>query len=292
MSGESRTRVNGWSIAGRTVAITGGSAGIGKAAALALAAMSAKIVIVGRDHDKHQSVLGLIAAAGGKASLVEADLSDLSQVARAGHILRDLDPPLTVLINNAGVAGARGVTVDGFELAFGVNHLAHFLLTSLVLASMITNAPGRILTVSSEAHRRFGPADGDWAHWNRVTGSTRSATGIAEYQRSKAANVAFTVELNKRLAGLDLVAVSIHPGVIATRIWRRIPRPLRGLATRRMLPPELGAAVVVNCATAAHLVSGGYYTPRGLEPASQYATDPAVAGELWRTSEEMVGRWL
>jgi NAD(P)-dependent dehydrogenase (short-subunit alcohol dehydrogenase family) len=279
--------VSGWSLAGRTVAITGGSEGIGKAAALALAAKRAKVVIVGRGPDKHQSVLSLIGAAGGRASWVEADLSDLSQVARAGHILSDLDPPLTVLINNAGVAGARGVTVDGFELAFGVNHLAHFLLTSLVFDSMVANAPGRILTVSSEAHRGSGPTS-----WDRVTGPTRSVTGIAEYQRSKAANVAFTVALSKRLAGLDVTAVSIHPGVIATRIWRRIPRPLRGLATRRMLSPELGAAVVVNCATAPDLVSGGYYTPRGLEPASPFVTDPAVADELWRRSETMVGRWL
>jgi len=279
--------VSEWSIAGRTVAITGGSGGIGREAALALAAMGAQVVIVGRDRDKHQSVLGPIAARGGTASLVEADLSDLAQVARAGRVLRDLDPPLTVLINNAGVAGARGVTVDGFELALGVNHLAHFLLTSLVLESMVANAPGRVLTVSSEAHRAFGPTD-----WDRVTGSSKSMTGIAEYRRSKAANVAFTVELSKRLAGHNVAAVAIHPGLIATGIWRRIPRPLRGVVTRRMLPPELGAAVVVNCATAADLVSGGYYTPRGLEPASQYATDSATAGQLWRNSEEMVARWL
>jgi retinol dehydrogenase 12 len=254
--------------------------------------MDARVVIVGRDRDKHQSVLDLITAAGGRASLVEADLSDLSQVARAGHVLRDLNPPLTVLINNAGVAGARGVTVDGFELAFGVNHLAHFLLTNLVLDSMVAKSPGRILTLSSEAHRGFRPTDGDWADWDRVTGSTSSMTGIAEYQRSKAANIAFTIELSRRLAGHDVAAVAIHPGVIATRIWRRIPRPLRSLVTRQMLPAELGAAVVMNCATAADLVSGGYYTPRGLEPASRHATDAATAGELWLKSEAMVAKWL
>jgi NAD(P)-dependent dehydrogenase (short-subunit alcohol dehydrogenase family) len=242
--------------------------------------------MVGRDRARHQPVLDSITARGGKASLVEADFSDLSQVARAGHALSDLDPPLSVLINNAGVAGTRGVTVDGFELAFGVNHLAHFLLTNLVLDSMVANAPGRILTVSSEAHRAFRPTD-----WDRMTEPTRSLTGIPEYQRSKAANVAFTVELSKRLAGHDVAAAAIHPGVIATGIWRRIPRPLRSLVTRRMVPPELGAAVVVNCATAANLVSGGYYTPRGLEPASQYATDSVIADELWLKSKAMVARW-
>ena len=287
MSGESHHRVSEWSIAGRTVAITGGASGIGKEAALALAAIGAEVVIVGRDHNKHQSILGLIAATGGKGSFVEADLSDLSQVARAGHDLRELNPPLTVLINNAGVAGSRGVTVDGFELAFGVNHLAHFLLTGLVLDSMVANAPARVLTVSSEAHRAFGPTN-----WDRVTGSTASITGIAEYRRSKAANVAFTVELSRRVAGHDVTAVAIHPGVIDTGIWRRIPSPLRGVLTRRMLPPELGAAVVVNCAAAADLVNGGYYTPRGLEAASRHATDPATAGELWQKSEAMVARWL
>jgi retinol dehydrogenase 12 len=279
--------VNEWSIAGRTVGITGASGGIGREAAVALAAIGAEVVIVGRDRDKHRSVLDLIAAAGGKGSLVEADLSDLSQVAGAGHILRGLDPPLTVLINNAGVAGARGVTVDGFELAFGVNHLAHFLLTRLVLNSLVANAPGRVLSVSSEAHRGFGPSD-----WDRVTGSTRSMTGLPEYRRSKAANVAFIVELSKRFAGHHVAAVAIHPGMIATGIWRRIPRLVRGLVTRRMLPQELGAAVVVNCATAPDLVPGAYYTPRGLETASRYATDPATGGELWQKSEAMVARWL
>lgn len=279
--------MNGWHLGGRTVAITGGSGGIGRATAVALAGLGAEPVLVGRDFDKHQPLLASLAAIGAKASFVDTDLSDLASVARAGRALGEFNPPVSVLINNAGVGGARGVTADGFELAFGVNHLAHFLLTRLLLESMILHSPGRILTLASEAHQGVRFID-----WDRVARTTRSFTGLPEYSRSKAANIAFTVELSKRLAGDNVKAVAIHPGLVATGIWRRIPPPLRWVMTRRMFTPELGAAVVVNCATTTDLVSGAYYTPAGLGTASRYATDASTARSLWEKSDEMVARWL
>lgn len=276
-----------WTIAGRTVVVTGGSRGIGRAAAEALARFGAHVVLVGRDRQRHQPVLDVIDSAGGMATLVEADLSDLSAVARAAGTLREADPPVTVLINNAGVAGARGVTVDGFEMAFGVNHLAHFLLTRLLLDVIVVHSPGRILTLSSDAHLGMGSLD-----LEGVVGSTRSWFGASEYRRSKAANVAFTVELSRRLAGTGVVAAAVHPGLVATGIWRSLPTPIRALLTMRMVTPEVGAALLVDCATVSELTPGGYYTPVGIGRAAGYATDPSTARTLWERSEELVARWL
>ncbi len=249
--------------------------------------MGAHLVLLGRDRLRHQPVLDAITSSGGKATLVEADLSDLAAVAEAARSIRESNPPVTVLINNAGVGGTRGVTADGFELAFGVNHLAHFLLTRLLMDVIVAHSPGRILTLSSNAHLGLRSLN-----WDGVVGRTRSWTGLSEYRRSKAANVAFTVELSRRLKGTGVLAAVIHPGLVDTGLWRRLPAPIRGLVTRRMIPSELGAAVVVNCATAADLISGGYYTPRGLGSAADYATDPDIARSLWERSEELVARWL
>lgn len=276
-----------WTIAGRTVVVTGGSSGLGRAAAESIAVLGAQLVLVGRDRVRHQPVLDAIAASGGEATLIEADLSSLSEVVAAAGAIRDSHPPVTVLVNNAGVGGTRGITVDGFELAFGVNHLAHFLLTRLLLDVIVAHAPGRILTLSSDAH--FGMRSLDWEN---VVGRTRSWTGVFEYRRSKAANVAFTVELSRRLEGTGVVAAAIHPGLVATGIWRRIPSPIRGLVTGRMVPPELGAALVVQCAVGPDLMPGAYYTPDGVRAAAANATDPRTARLLWERSEELVDRWL
>lgn len=276
-----------WTVAGRTVVVTGGSTGIGRAAAEALARRGAHLVLVGRDRQRHQPVLDVIAASGAIGTLVEVDLSDLSAVARAARALREANPPVTVLINNAGVAGARGVTADGFEIAFGVNHLAHFLLTRLLMDVIVAHSPGRILTLSSDAHLGMGSLD-----LEGVVGGTRSWFGAFEYRRSKAANVAFSVELSRRLEGTGVVAATVHPGLVATGIWRSLPAPIRALLTRRMVPPELGAALLVECATAPELIPGGYYTPAGIGTAAGYATDPSTARSLWERSEELVAKWL
>ncbi|MDP3984399.1 MAG: SDR family NAD(P)-dependent oxidoreductase [Acidimicrobiia bacterium] len=274
-----------WTIAGRAVAITGASGGIGGASAVELARGGARLILVGRNPERHRLVRTKIEAVGGEAILIEADFTSLPAVAEAGRRLAEESP--SVLINNAATAGRRGVTENGFEVTFAVNHLAHFLLTRLVLEKMAAHPPGRILTVSSNAHLGIGSFD-----WQAGQGTTRSLTGMREYRHSKAANVAFTLELSRRLAGTELTAAAIHPGLVATGLWWRIPRPFRHLALRRMVGPEQGARVVVHCATTPELIPGGYYTPSGLRPPADYVSDPETNIAFWERSEQLVAAWL
>jgi hypothetical protein len=196
-----------------------------------------------------------------------------------------------VLVNNAGVGGQRGKTAEGFELHFGVNHLGHFALTMLLLdrlkASGSGDAPGaRVVTVSSDAH--FGAHGIDF---DAVRRSTPSFTGQREYAVSKLCNVLFTQELARR-AG-DVSSYALHPGVVASDIWRRVPRPARAIIKRRMLTVEQGAVTSVYCATSPAVAaeSGLFYDKCAARPPSKVAT-PELAGLLWKHSTEWTGLGL
>jgi NAD(P)-dependent dehydrogenase (short-subunit alcohol dehydrogenase family) len=190
--------------------------------------------------------------------------------------------PLHVLVNNAGVAGRRGVTPQGFELTFGVNHLGHFALTSLLLGRLTDSAPSRVVTVSSDSHYQAKGIDFD-----ALRKPTRGITGMREYAVSKLCNVLFTQELARRTAGTGLTTYALHPGVVASDIWRRVPWPVRPLITRRMLTVEAGAATSVYCATSPDITasSGEFYDNCALRPPSPIAT-PELARLLWERSEE------
>lgn len=275
-----------WSLAGRSVAITGASGGIGREAARVLAGHGAHLLLLGRDPSRYQSIMETIVGIGGRAELFEADLADLGSVAETARALASLPQPPTVLINNAGTTG-QSKTRQGFDLAFGVNHLAHYLLTRILLEPMIASAPARILTVASNAH--YGLRDFTWskAHQPRL-----SLTGFKQYRHSKAANIAFTTELTRRLAGTGVVAVAIHPGVVATGLWRRIPPPVRGWFTSRMISPQEGARTAIECSTLPNLEPGAYYTPVGIRAPAPYAIDPDTTNQLWALSERLVAPWL
>jgi len=218
--------------------------------------------------------------------LLPLDLASLSSVRACAEAFLARDEPLHVLVNNAGVGGQRGITEDGFELHFGVNHLGHFALTQLLLDRIAASGPGaRIVNVSSEAH--YGARGIDFAAVRRPTATF---TGSQEYAVSKLCNVLHAQELARRLSGTEVRSYALHPGVVASDIWRRIPRLARWFLTRRMLTIEQGAVTSVYCATSPDVGgdSGLFYDKCAVRPASPVAT-PELAGLLWRHSAEWTG---
>ncbi|HEY5685569.1 MAG TPA: SDR family NAD(P)-dependent oxidoreductase [Acidimicrobiia bacterium] len=262
------------------IAITGANAGIGRETAIELGRRGFDLVLFGRSEARTAPLLGELAALGAGARFVACDLASLVSVAEAARHVSD---PVDVLINNAGVGGRRGVTADGFELAFGVNHLGHHLLTRLLLPRIRR----RVVTVSSNAH--FGAPGIDWG---RVRAKTRSLTGWSEYQASKLANVLFSRELSRR-AGGDDTTYCVHPGMVSTGMWR-LPPPLRGLVIRNLVPVDQGAKTSVWCATDPDLAgaTGAYYVRCRPGRTSEVAADDDLALELWDRSEAWLAPYL
>ena len=270
-------------VAGQTFLVTGANAGIGYATAAELARRGGRVHIACRSQAKGEAAVAAIEAQGGsgQVSYLHLDLADLASVHRTGRDFLACGEPLHVLINNAGVAGQRGLTRDGFELAFGVNHLGHFALTMALLPLLRESAPARIVEVARDAHYQAKGID-----FEAVRHRTKSITGLPEYAVSKLANVLFTQELGRRLDAAEVAAYTLHPGVVASQIWRRVPWPARQIMTRRMLTIEQGAATSLYCATAAEVagISGRYYDNcREAEPSKVAA--PELAATLWEYSQ-------
>ena len=220
-----------------------------------------------------------------EVGLLSLDLGDLASVRACAQEFLAREEPLHVLINNAGLAGKHGKTASGFEAAFGTNHVGPFLLTMLLLDRLRESAPARIVNVASAAH--YGARGIDF---NAVRKRTRTITGTREYSVSKLANVLHAGELARRLEGTGVTTYSLHPGVVASDIWRRVPWPARTLMTRRMITPEQGARTSLYCATAPELAdqSGLYYDECAVKQPGAAASDAELAGELWRRSTEWV----
>ena len=273
---------------GRTFLVTGGNTGIGRATATALAQGGGRVYIACRSSSAGSTAVEEIRAASGADSvwLLPLDLASLASVRDCAAAFLKRDEPLHVLINNAGLGGQRGLTADGFELHFGVNHLGHFALTNLLLERLKASGPGsRIVSVSSAAH--YGAPGIDFDALRR---RTRSFTGQREYAVSKLCNVLFTQELARRLHGAGMTTYVLHPGVVASDIWRRVPRPARALIKRRMLTVEAGAVTSVYCATSGAVASesGMYYDKCQVRKPSRVAT-PELAELLWKHSAEWTG---
>jgi retinol dehydrogenase 12 len=271
-------------LGGRTFLVTGGNTGIGLATATELAARGGRVHLACRSAEKGTAAVARIAAETGNDAVgfLLLDLADLASVRSCAAAFLALGEPLHVLINNAGVGGRRGLTRDGFELAFGVNHLGHFALTAALLECLTASAPARVVTVSSDAHYQAKGVD-----FGAVRRPTRTRTGLREYAVSKLCNVLFTQELARRLDGTGGVwACALHPGVVASDMWRRVPWPVRVLMQRRMLSTQQGARTSVYCATAPEVAqaSGRYYDDcREREP-SPVAT-AELGRRLWEQSE-------
>jgi retinol dehydrogenase 12 len=273
---------------GRTFLVTGGNTGIGRATATALARDGGRVFIACRSASAGEAAVAAIKAASSSDAvwLLPLDLASLDSVRACAAAFLSHDEPLHVLVNNAGVGGQRGITADGFELHFGVNHLGHFALTALLLERLKASGPGaRIVNVSSEAH--YGARGIDFGALRR---RTQSFTGQREYAVSKLCNVLFTQELARRLSGVGVSSYALHPGVVASDIWRRVPWPARDLIKRRMLTVEQGAVTSVYCATSAAVAadSGLFYDKCAVRAASPVAT-PELAELLWKYSAEWTG---
>jgi retinol dehydrogenase 12 len=264
----------------RTVVVTGANTGIGRATALALAGEGWRVYVAARSREKGEAaVAGLKAATGSSAVFFLAlDLADLSSVRACAAEFLGRGEPLDVLVNNAGVGGVRGLTKQGFELMFGVNHLGHFLLTQLLLERLVSSAPARVVTVSSDAHYNARGVD-----WEAVRRPARGITGLGEYAVSKLCNVLFSQELARRTA---VHSYALHPGVVASDIWRRVPWPVRPFVTRNMLTVDQGAQTSLYCATSPSVASdsGLFYDKCALREASAVAT-PELGQALWERSE-------
>jgi retinol dehydrogenase 12 len=268
---------------GKTFVVTGANTGIGRATAHQLAARGGRVVLACRSEEKTRPVIDDIVRDTGNRSVefLRLDLADLDSVRACAGTILDRGDAVDVLVNNAGLGGQRGATKQGFELAFGTNHLGHFLLTTLLLPRLKECAPARIVNVSSDSHYQAKGID-----WEAVRRPTRSVTGMPEYAVSKLCNVLFAQELGRRLAGDGVTTYALHPGVIASDIWRRIPWPVEPLMKRFMRSPEEGAETTLYCATAPELAaeSGRFYDNCREKAPSRVAT-PELAAELWDRSE-------
>ena len=270
-------------LSGRTFLITGANTGIGRATAADLAGRGGRVYLGCRSAQKGRDAAAAIAAATGNEAVtfLPLDLADLASVRTCAEQFLARGEPLHVLINNGGLAGQRGITADGFELAFGVNHLGHFALTTALLGCLAASAPARVVNVSSDSHYQAKGID-----FEAVRRRTASVTGMREYAVSKLSNVLFTQELARRVADRGVTAYALHPGVVASDIWRRVPWPVRPLITRRMITTEEGARTSLYCATAPEVaqVSGRFYDDCREREASAVATGE-LAGTLWQRSE-------
>ena len=272
---------------GRTFLVTGGNTGIGLATATELARRGGRVYVASRSEAKGSDAVASIVAATGNAevSYLPLDLGDLGSVRACADEFLATGQPLHVLINNAGVAGRGGLTRDGFEMLFGVNHLGHFALTTALAGRLAESAPARVVTVASDSHYQAKNID-----FTALRRRTRGITGLHAYAVSKLCNVLFSQELARRLEGTGVSTYALHPGVVASDIWRQVPRPVRGIMTARMLTTEQGALTSLYCATAPEVATqtGLFYDGCKLREASSVAT-PSLGKILWERSEAWTG---
>jgi len=268
--------------------VTGANSGIGRVTARELALRGYHVFLACRSEDKARPVLDEIHRLSGGKALAEflpLDLGDLASVNACANRFLERQLPLQLLICNAGLSGQKGLTRSGFELTFGVCHVGHFLLTQRLTETLKASSPARVVVVASKLHRWTKAMDFDWVHQ-----PARSPGALREYSRSKLANILFAKELGRRLQGTGVTTYALHPGIVASDIWRSLPGPLARLVKRWMLSVEQGAATSLYCATSPELAqdSGRYYDGGKVVPSSPLSNDPVLAQSLWAASE----RWV
>ncbi len=277
-------------MAGKTVLVTGGTSGIGRATAQGLSLLGARVAIAGRDDRRtHDVARDISSASGAPVQAFVADLSSQGQVRRLAEEVLHALPRIDVLVNNAGgYWSTRHLTVDGYEHTFALNHLAPFLLTHLLLDRMRAGPGARVVNVASGA-QAAGRIDFDDLQ------GARSYSGSRAYNQSKLASVLFTYELARRLGGTAVTANALHPGVVSTAFGGEDPGRAQRLLVPLMRPfmksPARGAATSVHCACAPELdrVSGAYFVDSRIRRSSKRSYDEPTAARLWRVSADLVG---
>ncbi|BBY95356.1 short-chain dehydrogenase [Mycobacterium gallinarum] len=282
---------------GRTAVITGANTGLGYETAAALAAKGAHVVLAVRNLDKGQEAVRRIeqATPAARVDLQQLDLTSLESIRAAAEQLKSTHDMLDLLINNAGVMFTpKSTTKDGFELQFGTNHLGHFAFTGLLLDRVLETPGSRIVTVSSVGHRfaRNGIRFDD-LQWEQ------SYNRYLAYGQSKLANLMFTYELQRRLAGTDTIAAAAHPGGSRTELTRNLP-PLLGAASGLLEPlfqdAAMGALPTLRAATDPGVLGGQYFGPDGFAEqrgypvvvaSSRASHDVDAQRRLWAVSEEL-----
>eukprot|EP00731_Ephydatia_muelleri_P018055 Em0011g95a len=282
---------------GKTVIVTGANTGIGKETAVDLARRGARVILACRSAEKGEEAVVEVRARSGNDKVVfrRLDLASLESVRQFASSILEEEPTIDILINNAGVmACPYSKTEDGFEMQFGVNHLAHFLLTNLLLDRLKEAPTARIVTVSSTAHRRAKGINFDDLN------SEKSYSPFLAYGQSKLANILFTRSLAKRLAGTSVIANCLHPGVIRTELGRHFFSGIKKMAWFFLMPiallvmksPMEGAQTTIYCAVdeAVEGVSGKYFKDcKVTAPLTKAAVDDDMAERLWKVSAELVG---
>lgn len=273
---------------GKIALVTGANSGIGRITARTLALQGYRVFLACRSEARTLPILDEIhrlSEGTAQAEFLPLDLGDLDSVRCCAEIFLKRGVLLHLLICNAGLAGQRGLTTSGFELTFGTCHIGHFLLVELLLERLRESVPARIVMVSSKAHRHAKGIDFD-----TLRQPTRSRAGIPEYAVAKLANLLHAKELARRLDGSGITTYAVHPGIVATDVWRTLPKPFACLVKRFMRSEEEGATTTLYCATAAELAmqSGLYYADCHVEEPSPQARDPMLAERLWRHSEAWV----
>lgn len=272
-------------LTGKLVVVTGSNTGIGRVTAETLARGGARVLLANRSEAKTAPVLDAIRAAGGTAEWLPLDLGDLAAVRAAADRVLARDEALPLLIGNAGLAGQRGLTKDGFELAFGTNHLGHYLFVRLLQPALERAEHARVVMVASKSHYQAKAID-----WSALRAQGTSVTGLPEYAVSKLSNVLFAKELARRVPS-RVHTYALHPGVIASDVWRHVPFGVRHLLKLFMLTNEEGARTTLHCATsdAVKDETGLYYDDRKEKRPSRLARDEALARTLWEKSAEWTG---
>ncbi|MDP9088006.1 MAG: SDR family oxidoreductase [Pseudomonadota bacterium] len=272
---------------GKVVVITGATSGIGEVAAARLAEMGARIVLVARDLTRGQEMLARLSAAGGSAHCVYyGDLSLIAETKRVAAQIAAAEPRVDVLINNAGALfSSREITADNLEKTFATNHMAYFVLTLSLRASLLAAAPARVVSTASAAHKRYTLDFDDLQ-------SSKGYTAMRAYGRSKLCNILFTRELARRWKATGITANCLHPGFVATRfgdasggVLSRVVRIAKTFA----ISPEKGAQTIVHLASSPDVanISGEYFYQCRPAMPTEGGRDDAAAERLWKESAKI-----
>ncbi|MCO4772449.1 MAG: SDR family oxidoreductase [Deltaproteobacteria bacterium] len=272
---------------GKVVLVTGANTGLGLVTAQELARAGARVHMACRNQDKARAAMETIRAEVPNADLelLPLDLASLDSLRASAEAWLAKGEPLHVLVSNAGLV-TRGLTADGFELTFGVNHIGTAAFTFALLDRLKESAPSRIVTVASRAHMRTKGIEFD-----QVRTSTRSTTAFPEYSQSKLANVYFSAELGRRLEGTGVTTYAVHPGAVATDVWRRVPWGFRHLMKMFMITTEVGTLTQLYCSTAPELANetSNYYAKSKAAAPRGRGNDRAHSDALWAKTEEWIG---